>query len=573
MNVQNSEIAKIFYEISDLLEIEGENPFRIRAYRDAARTIEGYSRRVNKMVREGESLQDIPGIGEDLAEKIKEIVETGELLFLEELHARTPQTLIELLGISGLGPKRVQQLYNELGIKNIEELKKALNSGKVANLDGFGEKSVANIREAIESKSLDEKRTRLDIAEQFVKPLVDYLKTIDTVEKAAIAGSYRRRRATVGDLDIVAVSEKGKAVIDAFTIYDSIDEVLSKGETKASVILRSGLQVDLRVVTSDSFGAAMLYFTGSKAHNVHLRKMAIEQDMKINEYGVYEDDERIAGETEEEIYELLEMQYVHPEMREDTGEIEAALKGKLPELVRLEDIRGDLQVHTKASDGKNTIEEIASAAQDLGYEYIAITDHSAYIGVTNGLKEEDIEGYIEKIDKFNQEHKGIRVLKGIEVDIHKDGELDLSNDTLSKLDFVLGAIHSHFDLNEEEQTKRFIKALENPLLNSIAHPTTRRIGSRDPIKINFEEIMKAASNNGCFLEINANPERLDLWDQHIRLAGEMSVKLVISTDSHSISGLKNMSYGVFQARRGWAAPSQIINTLPLKDVMKILRKE
>jgi len=344
MPVQNSEIADTFYEVADLLEIEGANLFRVRAYRNAARTIEGHTKRIYKMIDEGENLKEIPGIGEDLAEKIKEVVNTGILRFLEDLRARTPHSLIELLNISGLGPKRVQQLYRELDITNLQELQDALKSGKVSELDGFGNKTVENILEAIEVGSFGGKRTRYDIAEQFVTPILDYLKKLDFVEKAVIAGSYRRRKATVGDLDIIAISDRGEDVCNGFVEYDSVSEILSQGETKASVSLRSGLQVDLRVVKRESFGAALLYFTGSKAHNIHLRNIAVDKDYKLNEYGVYKNDEKIVGETEQEIYEFFDIHYIEPELREDRGEIEAGLKGKLPDLVNLEDIRGDLQL-------------------------------------------------------------------------------------------------------------------------------------------------------------------------------------------------------------------------------------
>jgi DNA polymerase (family 10) len=572
MAVQNSEIADIFYEIADLLEIEGANTFRVRAYRNAARTIGGYPQRIHKMLNSGESIEEISGIGDDLAEKIEEIVETGNLVFLEELRSRTPHSLLELLKIPGLGPKRVQQLYQELKITNLPELRKALESGRVAELDGFGSKTVENIFEGLESKTLKEQRTRLDIAEQFVDPLLQYLKNIDEVTDAQIAGSFRRRKETVGDLDIIAISEEGELVCDAFVNYDCVSKVLSHGETKASIKLRSGLQVDLRVVTKESYGAALLYFTGSKAHNIHLRNIANDKGYKINEYGVYEDDKRLLGETESEIYEFFGMPFIEPELREDTGEIEAALDRALPDLVHLNDIRGDLQMHTKASDGKHTLEEMAKKAKELGYEYIAITDHTSHIGVTQGLKAEDVPDYLKKIDRFNQEHDEIQVLKGIEVDILKDGSLDLPDEILEQMDVVLVSIHSNFDLDEEAQTKRIIKALENPNVNILAHPTTRLIGSRDPIKLDMQKIMEKSLELGCFLEINASPERLDLWDDYIRSSVEMGLNLVISTDAHRKSDLENMRFGVDQARRGWASKALILNTQALSDVEKHLKR-
>lgn len=572
MPVQNSVIAQIFNEVADLLEIEGANQFRVRAYRNAARTIEGYPDRVYKMVDSGEPIDEIPGIGEDLANKIEEIVNTGNLVMLEELRSRTPQSLIKLLDISGLGPKRVQKLYQELDITNIEALREALESGEVSELEGFGPKTTENILEALESKSFKKERTRLDIAEQFVDPLVDYLKEMDQVDEAIVAGSYRRRKETVGDLDIIAISDEGKKVCEAFVDFDSVSEVLSQGKTKASVNLRSGLQIDLRVVNKESYGTALLYFTGSKAHNIHLRNIAMDKGYKVNEYGVFEDEDYILGETEEEIYDFFDMPFIVPELREDNGELEAALDHNLPELINLDDIRGDLQMHTKESDGKNTLAEMANEAKRLGYEYIAITDHTSHIGVTQGLDAEDAKDYIKKIEDFNEDQDDLIILKGIEVDVLKDGSLDLPDEILEQMDIVLASVHSNFSLDEEAQTNRIIKALENPNVNVLAHPSTRMIGSREPIKMNLQKIMEKALDLGCFLEINASPERLDLWDDAVRRARELGLKLVISTDAHRVSELANMKYGIFQARRGWASKSMILNTLSLKDLKQNLRR-
>lgn len=573
MPVQNSEIAQIFNEIADLLEIEEANPFRVRAYRNAARKVESYPKRIHQLVESGESLDEISGIGEDLAKKIKEIVETGNLIFLEELRSRTPKSLIKLLDISGLGPKRVQKLYHKLNITNIAELRKALESGQVSDLEGFGPKTVNNILEALETKSFKKERTRLDIAEQFLDPLVDYLKDMDFVEDAAVAGSFRRRKETVGDLDIIATSNQGQKVCEAFVKFDSISDILSQGETKASVKLRSGLRVDLRVVKKESYGAALLYFTGSKAHNIHLRNIALDEGYKVNEYGVFENDDFILGQTEEEIYEFFDMPFILPELREDNGEIEAALNHKLPDLVQLEDIRGDLQMHTTESDGENTLEEMASEAQRLGYEYIAVSDHTSHIGVTQGLDADEAAVYINKIDEFNQNNTNqVQVLKGIEVDILKDGSLDLPDEILEQMDIVLVSIHSNFDLAEEEQTARIIKALENPNVNVLAHPTTRMIGSREPIKLDLQAVMEKALELGCFLEISASPERLDLKDDDVRRAMELGLKLVISTDAHRKSELANMRYGVYQARRGWASKSMILNTLSLDNLKQELKR-
>ena len=573
MPVQNSEIAKIFYEIADLLEIEGANQFRVRAYRNAARTIEGYPVRVYEMVESGEPIDEISGIGEDLAIKIQEITNTGNLVMLEELRSRTPQSLVKLLDISGLGPKRVQKLYHELNITNIEELREALESGKVSEIEGFGPKTTESILEALESQSFGKERTRLDIAEQFVDPLVEYLKGLSYVKEAVVAGSYRRRKETVGDLDIIAISEAGEKVSKAFVDYDSVSDVISQGKTKASVKLRSGLQVDLRVVNKDSYGAALLYFTGSKAHNIHLRHIAVDKGYKVNEYGNFTDDDYLLGETEEKIYEFFDMPFIVPELREDNGEIEAALNHDLPDLIQLEDIRGDLQMHTVESDGKNTLKEMAAQAARLGYEYIAVTDHTSHIGVTQGLDAEDARAYIKKINAFNEEQHDVHVLKGVEVDILKDGSLDLPDEILGQMDVVLASVHSNFQMEEEEQTNRIIKALENPNVNILAHPTTRMIGSREPIQMNLQKIMEKALALGCYLEINASPERLDLRDGSIRRARKLGLALVISTDAHRKSELANMKYGVFQARRAWASKSMILNTLSLDDLLEQLRRE
>ncbi len=572
MPVQNSEIAQIFNEVADLLEIEGANQFRVRAYRNAARTIEGYPDRVYKMVASGAPIDDLSGIGEDLAKKIEEIVNTGNLVMLEELQSRTPQSLVKLLDISGLGPKRVQKLYQELDITNVEELREALESGEVTELEGFGPKTTESILKALDTKSFKKERTRLDIAEQFVDPLVGYLKDLDFVDEAVVAGSYRRRKETVGDLDIIAISDQGEKVCEAFVSYDSVSDVISQGETKASIKLRSGLQVDLRVVKNKSYGAALLYFTGSKAHNIHLRNIAVDKGYKVNEYGVFEEEDYVLGQTEEEIYDFFDMPFIVPELREDSGEIEAALENNLPNLIELDDIRGDLQMHTKESDGDNTLEEMAAEAEHLGYTYIAITDHTSHIGVTQGLDADDARDYIKKIEEFNSEQDDVHVLKGIEVDILKDGSLDLPDDVLEQMDIVLSSIHSNFDLDEEEQTNRIIKALENPNVNILAHPSTRMIGSREPIKMNLQKIMEKALDLGCFLEINASPERLDLWDDAIRRARELGLKLVISTDAHRVSELANMKYGIYQARRGWASKSMILNTLSLNEFQEHLKR-
>ena len=570
--IHNSDVERIFNRVADLLEIEGANPFRVRAYRNAARTIGGLSRSVSDMIEADEDLTDLSGIGEDLAGKIEEIVETGGLEQLEGIERRTPPGLAELLRVSGLGPKRVQTLREELGIASLDELERAAQKGQIRQLHGFGKKIEEGIIEDFERVRADEGRTLLQVAEQVAEPLVEYLRGTEGVDRVKVAGSYRRRKETVGDLDILATGGDGAGIIERFVGYEDVADVVSQGETRSTVILRSGLQVDLRVVASKSYGAALLYFTGSKAHNIKLRNMALDRDLKINEYGVFEGQDRIAGETEEEIYALFDLPLVPPELREDRGEIEVAQKDALPELIALDDIRGDLQMHTQSSDGHATLEEMARAAQDLGYDYIAVTDHLAYVAVTQGLDAEALAGQIDEIDRLNEELEDLVVLKSIEVDILEDGSLDMPDDSLRRLDLTICSIHSNFDLSRERQTERIIRAMDNPYFTILAHPTGRRIGERAPYDVDMERVMEAALERGCFLEINAYPDRLDLNDVHAKMAHEMGLKLSISTDAHRPDELNYMRYGVGQARRGWLEARDVLNARSLGDLRSLLER-
>ncbi len=572
MPVYNSDVARIFNQVADLLEIEGANEYRVRAYRDAARTISTLSGSVANMVAGGEDLTELEGIGDDLAGKIEEIVETGNLKQLVEIEQRTPPALADMLNISGLGPKRVQAIYEALGVTTLEELKAAAEQGRIRDLEGFGEKTEQKIKDDLAQAEAEEARTRLDVAEELAEPLVDYLREIEEAQRIAVAGSYRRRKETVGDLDILATGEDGERIIDRFVAYEDVAEIVSQGETRSTVVLRTGLQVDLRVVTEESYGAALLYFTGSKAHNITLRNMALDQNLKINEYGVFRDEERIAGETEEDIYALFDLPYIAPELREDRGEIEAAREGHLPHLVTLDDVRGDLQTHTDASDGHNTLEEMAQAAKRRGYAYIAITDHSTHVAVTQGLDAEALARRVDEIDRLNEDLDGIRILKGIEVDILKDGSLDLPNEVLEKLDLVIGSVHVNFDLSREKQTERIIRAMDNVHFNILAHPTGRKIGERDPYEVDVERLMEAALERGCFLEVNAHPHRLDLDDVYCKMAREMGLKLSISTDAHRVSELAYMRFGVGQARRGWLEPGDVLNTRSWDDLRELLAR-
>jgi len=564
-------VAETFEKVADLLEIEGENPFRVRAYRDAARTVGGHSRSVAEMVEKGEDLTELPGIGEDLAGKIREIVETGKLSQAEELEKKTDPGLRELLGLPGLGPERVRELHERLGVRSLQELEDAASDGKISDLPGFGKKTEQNILEAIEQDRTTEKRVKLSVAEQIARSLEAYLNGIEGVDEAVVAGSYRRRQETVGDLDVVVASKKGGEIIEKFVENEDVQKVVSKGKTRSSVVLRSGLEADLRVVPKESFGAALLYFTGSQPHHVALRDMSLKKKLKINEYGVFKGEMRVAGKTEEEIYEKLGLANIEPELRENRSELEAARKDSLPKLVIQKEIRGDLHSHTDATDGNNTLEEMARAAEERGYDYLAITDHSKRLRMVGGLDEKRLRKQIEEIERLNDQ-LGITLLKGIEVDILEDGSLDLPDEVLKELDIVICSVHHKFGLSEEKQTDRIIRAMENPNANVIAHPTGRMIGTRQPYEVDIGRVMEATNDNGCFLELNADPDRLDLNDVHCKAAREMGVKLSISTDAHSTSGLDNMRFGVGQARRGWLEKKDVVNTRTLKQLKKLLKR-
>jgi DNA polymerase (family 10) len=512
------------------------------------------------LLDEDQDLTELSGIGEDLAGKIEEIVKTGGLRQLEQIKQRTPAALAQMLKIEGLGPKRVQQLYEELEITSLNKLEEAAEDGRIRELEGFGPKTEESILKDLSRKDLDEERKRLNVAEEMARPLVAYLKDIQGVERVEVAGSYRRRKETVGDLDVLAISKTGEETIQRFVEYEDVDETVSQGETRSTVVFRSGLQVDLRVVPKESYGAALFYFTGSKDHNIAVRNLALDQGLKVNEYGVFRDEERIAGENEDGIYELFDLHYVPPELREDRGELAAAREGRLPALVTLDDIRGDLQMHTTGSDGDASLEEMARAALDHGYEYVAITDHSPRVAVAQGLDAEALAQQIDEIDRLNDELEGLTILKAIEVDILEDGSLDLPDGILSRLDLRVCSVHSYFGLSREKQTERIIRAMDNPNFNILAHPTGRRIGERSAYDVDLEQVIEAALERGCFLEINAQPERLDLDDVQAKMAKDMGLMLAINTDAHSVAELDYMRFGVGQARRGWLEADDVLNT-------------
>lgn len=572
MHIHNPEIAALLTRLADLLEIEGDNPFRIRAYRTAAHLISDMPQSLADMVAEGKDLTELPGIGEAMAEKIHIMVKTGHLPQLEKLEKKLPGTLTELLMIEGLGPKRVKTLYHKLHIKNANDLKKAVEQGKVSRLTGFGKKTEALILMGLKRLQGDGRRILLTNAEKIAVTLLAYVKKIPGVKKAEIAGSYRRRQETVGDLDILAVATDGIKVIDHFVHFDEVARIVAQGDTKATVYLHAGIQVDLRVVPEKSYGAALHYFTGSKAHNIRLRQMALKKKLKVNEYGIFKGKKQIAGATEKEFYAKFNFLYIEPELRENRGEIEAAARHKLPKLITLQDIHGDLHSHTTATDGRDTLEAMVKAAQQRGYEYLAITDHSKHLTVAHGLDKKRLAQQIKAIDRLNEKLKNFTILKSIEVDILEDGRLDLSNDILKELDLVVCSVHYKFDLSEKKQTERILRAMDNPYFNILAHPTGRLIGRRDPYEIDFEQIMQAAKERGCILEINAQPERMDLNDLHCKMAKEAGVKLVISTDAHSINHFANMQYGIDIARRGWLEKKDVINAHSLLDLKKLLKR-
>jgi len=568
MPVHNADVAAIFEEIADLLDLDDANEFRIRAYRNAARTLGQLSQPVADLIEEGKDLSELPDIGKDLAGKIAIIVETGTLPLLEELGEKIDPAMVELMDVPGLGPKRVRKLHDELGVTNRDDLKKAAEEGQIREVDGFGKKTEQNILEGVQEIG-EEKRWLLASVEPVVTSLSEYLEEQDTIEQVDVAGSYRRRKETVGDLDVLVLSDDGGGVMDYFVDYEDVTDIVSKGETRSSVRLRSGMQVDLRVVSSESYGAALMYFTGSKAHNVALRDRAIDEGLKINEYGVFRDDddeERVAGETEEEIYNLFDLPYIVPELRENRGELEAAEDGELPDLITSDDLRGNLHTHTTGSDGRDSLAEMAAAAQERGLEYLAITDHSPAVAVTQGLDADSLREQMDAIDELNDELDDLRVLKSIEVDILKDGSLDLPDDVLQALDLCVCSIHTSLDLDEDEQTERILRAMDNPNFHILAHPTGRRLNERGPIALNLDRILEAAVERGCFVELNAQPERLDLNDVFCKRAKELGVKVAIGADAHWAEGLDYLRYGVDQARRGWLEPDDVLNTKPWDEI-------
>jgi len=572
-SMRNIELAQIFREIALFLEMQGVQ-YKPRAYEKVAYALEALEEPVTEIYKRGgaKALRQIPGVGEAIAEKIEECIRTGKLKYHEELKREMPVDVASLNSIEGVGPKSVQVLYDKLGVKNVADLEQAAAAGKLRALPHFGEKMEQKILKGIEFLKQRSGRFPLGSVFPLITEIEQRLRELPEVNEVVVAGSARRRKETIGDADILAISKKPEKVMEFFVSMPEVMHIHGQGETKTMVKLKNGMDVDLRVVGKESFGAALNYFTGSKDHNVALRRIAQEMGLKLNEYGLFRGNKRIAGRTEEEIYKALGLTFIPPEMRENQGEIEAAKKGELPDLVGYRDIRGDLQTQTTWTDGVNSIEEMAAEAKRLGLEYIAITDHTKGLAMTGGSDEKKLLQQGVAIDNINQSSAGIRVLKGAEVNINKDGTLDIEDEVLAQLDVVGIAVHSHFNLGRQEMTARIVRAMRNPNADILFHPTGRVIQKREPYDVDMAEIIRAAKETGTVLEIDAYPERLDLKDEHIRKAVEAGVKLAIDSDAHSVNHIRFLEFGVAQARRGWAEKKDILNTRPLKEFLAGLKQ-
>ena len=569
---KNAEVARVLKEIGLLLEIEGKDKFKPLAYYRGVRSITSLGEDVETIAKR-DALTDIPGIGKGLSDVIKQYLETGEVEILTELRTRVPVRALELDSIPGVGPKTIKLVYDKLGVTDLESLERAANEGKLSNLPGLGEKTQTQIIEGIKVVRAGLERTLLADAMLAAEGIENALRKLKVIKKLEIAGSTRRRRETIGDLDILVVATDPEAVMVAFVKSDGVSSIQAQGPTKSSVRLDSGLQVDLRVLPDDSFGAGLQYFTGSVDHNVRLRSIAQKMGLRLNEYGLFKGEKKVAGEDEAGIYEALGLQWVPPELREDKGEIEAAQQGAIPVLLSRNDIRGDLHSHTDQSDGKNTIEEMLDAAQALDYEYYCVSDHTQSLTIANGMDESRLLKRIEEIDELNASGRWkMRVLKGAEVDILADGGLDIEDDVLSQLDVVTVSIHSKMKDTKETMTERVCHALENKYVHILGHPTGRLIGKRSELEIDLERVFETAHKHKVIMELNAHPQRLDLNAGNLRAATKIGLKIAINTDAHRISELENMQFGVFQARRGWLTSEDVINTYHLKELMKTIKK-
>ena len=570
--MKNLEVAELLNEIADYLEFANE-PFKVRAYRKAALVIEGLSEDIEQVWKENR-LEELPGVGEGIAKKIDEFLKRGKLKYLEDLKKKTPVDMEGLGKIEGIGPKTILKLYKLLKVKTVADLEKAAKHGKIQKLKGLGPTVEQNILKSIEFARKTSERVPLGFALASAEEVVKMLKTLKEVQRVSVAGSTRRMKETIGDIDVLATSKNPSKVIEFFSRMPNVADVLAKGETKSSVRLKEGIQVDLRVLSDKIFGAALLYFTGNKEHNIMLRRIAIEKELKLSEYGLFDSktNKLVAGRTEEELYKKLGMDYIEPEMREDEGEIELAQHHMLPKLISYNDIKGDLQMHTKWSDGNNTIEEMAVAAKKLGYGYICITDHTGKLAIARALDEKRIAEQKKEIEKVNKKLSGITVLQGVEVNIKDDGSLDMPDKVLKELEIVVASIHSGFKNPKEKITKRMTKAMENENVDIVAHPTGRLLTKRESYEIDLDRVFDSAKKTDTIMEINAYPERMDLRDAHVRAAVKAGVKLVISTDAHNSDQLHFMKLGIGTARRGWATKNDVINTRSLKDMLRMLKR-
>ncbi len=574
--MKNQEIAKIFYNIANYLEMD-EVAFKPFAYRKVAINLETMEEGVEEVYKKGgiKALEEIPGVGKNIAKSIEEYLKTGKIKYYERFKKKIPIDLEEIIAVEGVGPKRAKVLYQKLRIKNLKDLEKQARSHKIASLFGFGKKTEKNILESIAFLKKSKGRFLLGDILPKAKEIYEKLKSLKEVERIDIAGSLRRKKETIGDVDFLVISKNPGPIMDFFVKLPGVIKIWAKGATKSSIRLKDGgegFDVDIRVVPKKSFGAALQYFTGSKEHNIETRKIAMDKGLKLSEYGLFRGPRMVASQTEEDIYRALDMDWIEPELRENQGEIELSLKHKLPRIVGYQDIKGDLHVHSDWDGGVDSILEMAKAAQNMGYEYVGISDHTKFLRIEHGLDEKRLEQRNKEIDKLNQKLKNFRILKGAETNILKDGSIDIKDEALKKLDYVIAGIHSNFKMEKDEMTERMIKAMRNPNVDVVSHPTGRILKKRDEYRIDFDAILKVAKETGTILEINSYPERLDLNDQNIRRAKEAGVKMVINTDSHQRDQLRFMELGITQARRGWAQKEDIINCWPLEKLIKYFKK-
>ncbi len=586
--MENIEIVRVLGEVADLLEIQQANPFRVRAYRNAVRTINAHASPLRKLVEQGADLTELPSIGKGLADNIRELVESGRLTMLEEMAAEIPPGLVELMRLPGVGPKKARKLWDELGVESIDDLEEVANEGRVAELPGFGLKTQDRILRGIRNYRTSTTRFRLGEVDKLLPPLIEHLQTTPGITRLEVAGSYRRRKETVGDIDILVLADDARAASDALSGFSGVESVIGAGGTKTSVRLRSGLQVDLRVVPPESWGAALIYFTGSKEHNIRLRRRALDRKLRVSEYGVFtipeeslgdalgergiaSEGEMVAGATEEEVYRALDLSWLPPEIRRDRGELPASDAGELPHLVESSDLRGDVHMHSDWSDGRVSLETMVEACVARGYEYMAITDHSKALAMVEGLDAAKLRRQWEEIAEVQAAHPEIRILRGLEVDILRDGSLDLEDEMLDQLDVVIISVHSFFGMERARQTSRILKALAHPRSMIFGHPTGRIINRRGPIDVDIDDILHACAEFGVAVEVNSHPHRLDLKDSHLWRARELGVPVVVATDAHRPDDLDLAHYGIEQARRAWLTPEHVLNTRGADDFLAALQ--